>query len=462
MTARPCLLVAAWLLASSTSPAADDKKPLSRIAFGSCIHQDRDQGIWKPLVATRPELFLFLGDNVYADTEDMAELRRIYGQLGGQPGYRKLLETCPILATWDDHDYGKDDAGVEYPKKKESQEAFLDFFKVGRDSPLRKQEGVYQASVFGPPGKRVQVILLDMRYHRSPLVKDPRRPRNLGQYVPVTDPKATMLGEAQWKWLGDQLKVPAEIRLLGSSVQLVAEDHGFEKWMNIPAERKKLLQLLRDTRANGVVVLSGDRHLAELSAMDADLGYPLYDVTSSGMNMANKRFRALEPNRHRVAIMDRGNNFGLIRIDWEREDPLVSLEIHDDEGDVTIRHKVPLSRLQPATRRKPKKGEGKDLAEEARKFVGKEWKVAMQVRGTGSNKGRSMVFLNSEKDFRSERNLTIVLELKTLARELEAAKISNPLEHYRGKKIEVTGTVSEYRGSPQIQVKSLKQIKIVE
>jgi alkaline phosphatase D len=385
----------------------------------------------------------------------------MYAQLGAQPGYQKLLKTCPILATWDDHDYGGDDAGADYPKKKESQQALLDFFGVPKDSPRRKQEGIYHAAVFGPPGKRVQVILLDMRYFRSPLKKDLKRPRNLGQYVPVTDPNATLLGTFQWKWLEQQLKVPAEVRLIGSSVQVVAEDHGFEKWMNIPHERERLYQLIRDTRAAGVIFLSGDRHLAELSVMDGGVGYPLYDLTSSGLNMANKRFRKLEPNRHRVAIMDVGNNFGLVKIDWTRADPLINLEIHDDEGDVMIRHKVALSRLQPKRTRPVKKGEI-DLAAEARKHLDKEWTVELTVRATGRSRTSSLVFLNSEKDFKSEQNLTIVLDLKALDRELKAARITDPAKHFAGKKIRVRGTVSEFRGNPQIEVKKLDQILLVE
>src|SRR5262249_982685 len=106
-----------------------------------------------------------------------------------------------------------------------------------------------------------------------------------------------------------------------------------EKWMNFPAERKRLYDLLRSSSASGVIVLSGDRHLAELSVMDAKLGYRLYDLTSSGLNQANKRWRALEANRHRLATMDRGDNFGLVVIDWDKSDPLISLQIRDDEGD---------------------------------------------------------------------------------------------------------------------------------
>ena len=454
------LLVASLALVLANG-ADEEKEPISRIAFGSCMNQDRDQGIWKPIVASRPELFLFIGDTIYADTTDIDKMRGMYAKLSKQPGFEKLLATCPLLATWDDHDFGGNDVGAEYPKRKESQAAFLDFLKVPKDSPRRDREGVYHAAVFGPVGKRVQVILLDTRYHRTALKSDPKRPRNKGQYVPNDDPKATILGADQWKWLQAQLKVPAEVRLLASSIQVVAEEHGFEKWGNFPREREKLYGLIRDTKAAGVVLLSGDRHLAELSMMDAEVGYPLYDLTSSGMNMANKRHRALESNRHRVSIMDVGNNFGMVRIDWTKTDPVVSLEIQDEEGDVTIRQKIPLSRLQPKAKRKPPVG-NKTLVTEAGKQVGKEWTAELTVRSTGGDKAGARIYLNSEKDFRSEANLAIVLEMKALQKSLEAAKIDDPRAFYLGKKLRVTGVVSSFREKPQIVVKDAKQIEIVK
>jgi alkaline phosphatase D len=167
-----------------------------------------------------------------------------------------------------------------------------------------------------------------------------------GPYVPDPDPNKTILGEDQWRWLAEQLKVPAEVRLLVSSIQVVAEDHGWEKWMNFPHERERLFTLIRDAGAEGVIALSGDRHLAELSMMDAGLGYPLYDLTSSGLNQAARAWRPLEPNRHRVATMNWGDNFGVITIDWDRPDPRIGLQIRDVEADIRIQQKLNLSTIR--------------------------------------------------------------------------------------------------------------------
>ncbi len=347
---RAAVVMSAILASLAFQPTTEPRpegRPLSKIAFGSCSDQELPQPVWDPIAAFDPDVFLYIGDNIYADTEDMAVMRSKYLRQAAVPGFQKLRSISPILATWDDHDLGANDAGAEYPKKKESQRQFLDFFNVAEDSPLRRQEGVYNAHVFGPPGKTVQIILLDTRYFRSALRRREPPDLRLGRYVANTDRSSTILGEAQWKWLERQLRVPAQIRLLVSSIQLVAEDHGSEKWMNFPHERERLFDLLAKTQSNGVVVLSGDRHLAELSMMDAGIGYPLYDLTSSALNKSATTWRGYEVNRHRVGTMNWGDNFGVVTIDWDRADPRITLQIRDEEGDINIQRKIYLSTLQP-------------------------------------------------------------------------------------------------------------------
>jgi alkaline phosphatase D len=261
----------------------------------------------------------------------------------------KLKETCPILATWDDHDYGKNDAGAEYPMKKESQQVFLDFFGDSPDSLRRKREGVYGAYVFGPEGKRVQVILLDTRYFRSPLIKLKKRrgepgEGHTGEYVPNEDPTTTILGEAQWKWFAEQLKTPADVRIIATSIQAIADDHGWEKWGNLPHERKRLFDLLAETKANGIVFISGDRHSAEICGFDPGIGYTLYDVTSSAMNQ-KVNFQN-ELNRHRIGSKYAEHNFGTILIDWTETDPTLRLQVRGEKGQVVLQQRVKLGALR--------------------------------------------------------------------------------------------------------------------
>ena len=325
-----------------------DKKPsnlvVETIAFGSCAHQSRSQDFWDPILRSKPDLFIFDGDNIYSDTYDMNLMRRKYAQLAVQPGFKELKVTCPILSTWDDHDFGLNDSGGEFPEKKEVQKNFLDFWEVPKSSPRRKQEGVYNSAIFGPKGKRVQVIMLDLRYFRSPLKMLAMRKPNGGRYKANYDKDATLMGEKQWKWLEEQLMKPADIRILGSSIQVVAQDHNWEKWMNFPNERARLFNLIKKTHAEGLIVVSGDRHQAELSKMDAPFGYPLYDITSSGLNMARGE-AVYEPNRYRMGDVYFFNNFGLIKIDW-KEDPVITLEALDVKGKVQITTTFKLSTLR--------------------------------------------------------------------------------------------------------------------
>jgi len=459
--------------------------PLRRIAFGSCANQSKPQPIWDAVNALRPELFIMLGDNIYADTIDMEAMKAKYAQQAAVPSFRRLRETARILATWDDHDFGRDDAGTDYPRKKESQQLFLDFLGVPADSSRRRQEGVYSAETFGPPGQRVQIILLDTRYFRSPLKRDPNSTKH-GFYLPDISSEATFLGETQWNWLEEQLRQPAEIRLIGSSIQLVAEDHPYEKWANLPRERERFLKLLEKTSAKGVIILSGDRHLAEISMLPKALPYPLYDITSSGLTEGSKHWRPLEENHRRVGTMNVGNNFGFITIDWYQFDPILRLQIRDEEGEIALQQKLRLSVIHPnhqaiaSTRgtaeapattpnppstasiptppRQATQG-GKTLStEEASKKVGETVTVEMEVKRTGATRDGNLIFLNSLNDIRDKTNFTIVLDK---AYQDRAAEIKNPRDYFKGKTVRVTGKVDTFREAAQIRVTDPKQIKVV-
>ncbi|NNE90172.1 MAG: alkaline phosphatase family protein [Verrucomicrobiales bacterium] len=319
-------------------------KTLTKIAIGSCAHEGKSQPIWDPIVAEQPDLFLFLGDNIYGDTEDMAVMREKYGKLAAKEGYQKLRETCPVLAVWDDHDYGVNDGGAEYPMKVESEAEFHAFFQTPEDAPSRGRPGIYEADLFGPEGRRTQIIRLDTRYFRSELVALPKKTPD-GPYDRNTDPAATMLGEAQWKWLADQLEVPADLRIIASSIQVIPQDHKWELWENMPLERARLFKLLGGKSAGNVIFVSGDRHMGEISVLKTDdptsPGFPLYELTSSGLTNAGGG-RAGEVNRHRIENTTnfQKRNYGMVRIDWAKQ--TVNLELRDVEGKLAQEFSVPL------------------------------------------------------------------------------------------------------------------------
>jgi alkaline phosphatase D len=327
------------------SPSILIAQNVETLTFGSCAKQYLPQPIWESILQLKPEVFVFLGDNIYGDTTDMEKLRSKYQQLGAIAGFQKLKQNTTILATWDDHDYGQNDAGAEFSQKEESQQIFLDFFDEPSNSTRRKTPGIYDARMIGEKGKRVQFLLLDTRYFRSQLYKPGRQDNPVegrwGPYQPNPDPSGTLLGEAQWKWLEEQLKQPAELRILATSIQLVADEHGWECWANFPHERQRLYQLIHKTRANGIIAISGDRHRAEISKDDQSLPYPLFDITASGMNMKS-RF-SNEINSHRVGSPYQDEHFGSVLIDWETGN--LTLQIRNLNGTPIIQAKTSLENL---------------------------------------------------------------------------------------------------------------------
>lgn len=316
------------------------KMEVERVCFGSCARQNADQPMWERVVEREPDLFIWLGDNIYGDSRDMMVIAAKYLQLAEKPGYRKLVEQCPVVATWDDHDYGVNDGGRDYPAKEFTKRLMLDFYSEPEGSARRETPGIYTSHLLGPPERRVQVILLDGRWWRTKQTKGPKPPyERLGRYVKDDSKEATMLGEEQWDWLEGELGKPAKLRLIGTGSQFGSGWNGFEGWSNYPREKQRMFDLIKETKAAGVVFLSGDTHWAELDLVEEEGVYPIYDLTSSSINQA---YPPGHP-RNRVGAAHGVPNFGEVGIDWEKG--VVDLNVRGIDGGLLIEQQVPLERL---------------------------------------------------------------------------------------------------------------------
>lgn len=306
---------------------------VSRIALGSCMGQTAPAPALRALAASEPDLIVMLGDNVYGDaySGDMTlpELRQAYADLAENPDFLAANAAAPILPVWDDHDYGMNDAGASFSGRRYAQRIFNAYWRVPEDDPRQSRPGVYHSEIFGPPGREVHVILLDTRYFRSPLrpSDDPGAPGR-ERYAPDDDPALTMLGAEQWAWLREELARPAAVKILVSSVQVIADGHGWERWGNFPLERERLYDAIRDIAPPGLIMVSGDRHRAGLYRLDDVVGYPLYEVTASSFNRSYPNDEEAGP--HRVGPTFVGENFALIDIDWEAG--ALSVSVRDNEG----------------------------------------------------------------------------------------------------------------------------------
>lgn len=369
------------VVASSSASQTKQNRLVSRIAFGSCSDQADPQLIWNAIINFDPQVFIWLGDNIYGDIKrpfklfgkertigpwknvprfvptSKEEMESKYVKAKTNPGYSRLREKTEVIGTWDDHDYGLNDAGKEFGGKIVNQRLLLDFLDEAQNSPRRKQDGVYVSYTFGPVSRQIKVILLDTRYHRDPLLSD-----------------GTILGNSQWTWLEKELNGPASaITIIGSSVQVLSNLSAatgplfsFECWGRFPRERDRLFKLIADSKRDGVFFISGDVHFGELARYDCATGYPLYDITSSGLTKAVEK--AVPPPLHFIVrfvarltpttmrVMDRNcryssciygqPNFGAIEIDWDATPVTLRIEVRDINGFPVTGVKVSLLELQ--------------------------------------------------------------------------------------------------------------------
>lgn len=383
-----CFLVFIGTVTVATTAASDAHKNhrehlVSRIAFGSCSNQSAPQPIWDAVVDFNPQVFILLGDNIYGDNKrpfkifgrertigpwknvprflpaSEQEMEAKYQKAKSNPGYARLKESAEVIGTWDDHDYGLNDAGKEFDGKKTNQKLLLDFLDEPHDSPRRKQAGVYASYTYGPMGKDVKVVLLDTRYHRDPIGSG-----------------GTILGNSQWSWLEKELKgPPTAITVIGSSIQVISNLSAnlqplfaMESWGRFPKERDRLFKLIADSKRGGVLFISGDVHFGEITRYDCASDYPLFDITSSGLTQSVEevlphflrplvRFVAwLTPSTMRVkgpnckykSCVYGLPNFGTIEIDWESHPVSLKFNVRDKNGVAVTGVNISLSELHPS------------------------------------------------------------------------------------------------------------------
>ena len=288
----------------------------TKFGLGSCLDQDFPQPIWDAIGEENLDYFVFLGDNVYGDVPS-GSLRKMVDAYKKQKNlFPKWLNNVEIFPIWDDHDYGLNDAGSEYPLKRQSQEIFLNFWDISLDDDRHNRDGIYFSEEKIIQGKVFKLIFLDTRFFRSNL-KGPK-----GKYIENLDPDATILGSSQWSWLENELKDEFEFLIMFSSIQIIAKDHPYEKWSNFPLEQQRLFSLI-DNHKDNVLLVSGDRHRGGIYNMDG-----IYEITSSSMNKPGSSFD--ETDEYLIDETYYKENYGVIEIDNNS----VLVELLDIEGEI--------------------------------------------------------------------------------------------------------------------------------
>ena len=382
----------------------------TRILFGSCSKPYYPQPLWSHIISRNPDLWIWTGDIVYLDRPnipcsqaviDYALNRSNYLQchrigLGPSnpaihkeyfdmqlrhPDYQEFLQNkIPVIGIWDDHDYGHNNAGLEFKYKDQTKKLLLDFLKssndgnekyynmIGGDNEINinKQEiqereirdGVYTLHTMKiPVGKKevvIDVYLLDNRWFAD----------NKG--------KTTLLGDEQWNWFENMIKKRAnnvDLILIANGIQILPYYRGYyvETWSRVNQDRKRLLSiLLKLGISKKTILLSGDVHYGEIMNLvctkkkkdknqnthtpgvisdsnsktttvrrDTNYNdvsqkyYAIHEVTSSGMTHSWRRTYPKSVNLLKdigqawfqpdgVSIKSMGDyNFGEIEIEWD-------------------------------------------------------------------------------------------------------------------------------------------------
>lgn len=312
------------------------ERTIRRIAFGSCNKPDKDQGFWDVIRGTQLDLMLLLGDNHYAESVEPENLKKAYDRLAAIPSYMALRRYCPTLATWDNHDYGGGYPGKLHPHGDTSEQLFLDHFGVSKEDPRRGRTGVYGAWMFGTAPQRVQVILLDLERNRDPYPESPQK----HQFpTPHADHKMSLMGDEQWTWFTKQLQQEAEVRIIGSGIQVLSNEHTWRRWGMFPHEREQLLQIIGEATGT-TVLLTGDRHRGEISVLNPSGERPLFDITASSFNHC---YPSEEKNRLRVGKLIDSPHFGRIEIDWKRRTLTMQLLASEDAA-VLLSHSAKIQK----------------------------------------------------------------------------------------------------------------------
>jgi len=327
----------------TVTPAAPSGN-VTTIAFGSCNRQDKPQTYWPTIAAHQPDAWLWLGDIVYADKYGIENLGREYAKMSDNPTYADFASGVPdVFGVYDDHDYGVNDGGKEFPEKARAKEELLHFLNVPADAAVRGHEGSYQSYLVGESDHLVKIILLDTRYFRDEVVKSAGPGRRYDQ-----NPNGDILGEAQWTWLEAELtNSPAAAHLIASSIQVLPTEHGYEKWDNFPLARKRLIALLAAKKPALPLLLSGDRHIAEISELKTG-DYRIYEMTASGLTHSYEA--ADEPNNLRISQLIGVKNYGLLHYVWTGDGPELLAEVRGIDYDRVLAGLALNADLTPANK----------------------------------------------------------------------------------------------------------------
>lgn len=301
------------------------------LALGSCVYltdteadppnqvMGGDYSIFESIHALAPDFMLWLGDNIYLRFPDFyarSAIDKRYRQLRALPEIQKLQRGIPNYAIWDDHDFGDNDADRAYRLRTES----LHYFKRYWANPsygTQETPGIFTRFQWSD----AEFFLTDNRFYRAP---------NADQ-----NPQKDYFGPEQLQWLKDSLiSSDARFKIIAVGNQVLNTQNPSENMYTYQKEYQNLLDWLANSRIQGVILLSGDRHHSEMLKLERPGLYPLYEWTVSPLT---SNFYPPFPEEVDLAVripgsLFLGRNFGLLQLSGPPEDRQISFSLRDAQG----------------------------------------------------------------------------------------------------------------------------------
>ncbi len=268
-----------------------------RFAAGSCSKQFLDQKHWDLVAQKSPEMFIWLGDNIYADNKSPEDRRAEYNKLKFNPYYYRFASNTIITGIWDDHDYAYNNAGSEYKYKEGSKQALLEFFDEPFETAVQSRPGIYRKVQIERGDLKIDFVFLDTR-----------------SFMVDKGEEITILGPEQREWLEQTLdNLNGDVVFIASGIHIVSDftfhNQGLEGWAHFKRDRNFLFNKVSKLK-QPVVFLSGDRHNSSLSRRVVN-GKPIYELMASGLTHG---YQGPLLNRFRVGERIKTTNFATVDI----------------------------------------------------------------------------------------------------------------------------------------------------
>ncbi len=306
-----------------TAPASSAK---FRVAFGSCAGF-ASQVVFRAIRETKPDLLLMLGDNHYANANELDAIRSHYQKSRVDPDFATVIAETPTWAIWDDHDFLGNDVDGRAPGKEHALQAFREYW-ANASTPNLQQRGIWYQFSWG----NVEFFMLDDRYWRNVV-------------------KGSMLGPTQRRWLWDSLKrSTAMFKVIASGSVWNSQKHD-DSWNEFAEERRALFEHIARNKIAGVVLMSGDIHHGEVWRMKTEVPYPLYEFVSSPLSM--RPSDCAGDATERLGCYGGGNMFSTLDFDTSTSPATVHSEMHDESGKLIFSHNISVDEIGGPTKADP-------------------------------------------------------------------------------------------------------------